>query len=100
MLLINATIKNIKSYYPEQTITFGEKIHIYVGPNGGGKSNLFEVLQGTINNIFYKHVIVELNGDRNNQEHANRGKSYRLRQESFDQLNYSKNIIDKHFNHL
>jgi putative ATP-dependent endonuclease of OLD family len=101
VLLSKVTIKNIKSYYPEEVINFGkkDKINIYVGPNASGKSNLFEVLQGAINNVFYRHAVVELNGDRTNEQHANFRVNYKLRPEASDDLNFRNNLFDKHFDH-
>ena len=101
MILSKVTIKNVKSYYPEEVINFAkkDKINIYVGTNASGKSNLFEILQGAINNVFYSHAIVEINPDRTNQTHASYSANYKLKSDTPDDLNRRDNLFDKHFDH-
>lgn len=101
MLLSKVTIKNVKSYYPEEIINFGKKdrINIYVGANASGKSNLFEILQGAINNVFYSHAVVELNSDRTNVNHHTFSTQYKLKADTSDDINRRDNLFDKHFDH-
>src|SRR5215469_7144551 len=97
MLVKRVIIRNVKSYYPEETVIFDEKLNIFVGTNGGGKSNLFEILQGVINNIFFRHVDLQLNGDRNNIASPNKGKDYNLVFTQIQSLNIQSTILDKNF---
>jgi putative ATP-dependent endonuclease of the OLD family len=51
--LSNLTIGNIRSFRERVTIGFHEDLNIFVGPNGGGKSNLLDILTITL-----RHFIV------------------------------------------
>lgn len=99
MILKRIEISNIKSYYPNQIIDFNNKVNIFIGPNGGGKSNLFEIVQGVISNILFKHVQLNPNPERNNREHTNFGKPYILVDQNPDQINLNSNILDPHALH-
>lgn len=102
MLLSKVNIRNVKSYYPEEVINFGRKdrINIYVGANASGKSNLFEILQGAINNVFYSHAVVELNSARTDTSNHTFGTQYKLKADTSDDTNKKENLFDKHFEHL
>ena len=53
MILKSLLIKNVKSFKEEVKIDFNEKVNILIGPNGGGKSNLLDIIQ----NVFRKFFI-------------------------------------------
>ncbi len=99
MILKKIEIRNIKSYYPEEIIDFDEKINLFVGPNGGGKSNLFEIIQGIISNILFKHVTLKPNSNRTNITHPHKNLAYVIEQDNIDQTNLIQNLLDKHFTH-
>ena len=44
MKLIDLQIKNVKSFNDQELISFDEKFNILIGPNGGGKSNLLDIV--------------------------------------------------------
>lgn len=102
MILREATIRNIKSFYPSVTVEFTDDkgINLYVGPNSSGKSNLFEILQGAINNVFYFHCNIILNDKRTDKTSPYYDINYKIRRDERNADNYNNNIIDKHFNHL
>jgi len=52
MKLAKISIKNIKSFRNLTTIEFDEKFNILIGPNGGGKSNLLDIVTLTIRKFF------------------------------------------------
>jgi len=45
-------IKNVKSFKETTVLLFDKKFNILVGPNGGGKSNLLDVLNIVLRNFF------------------------------------------------
>ena len=53
MRLHSITIKNVRSFKEETTITFDEHFNILIGPNGSGKSNLLDI----INIILQEHIL-------------------------------------------
>ena len=70
-----------------------------VGPNGGGKSNLFEIIQGIINNILFKHVTLKPNPYRTHIGHPHKNLAYLIEPENIDQANITQNLLDRHFSH-
>src|SRR5687768_7537267 len=46
------SVANVKSFYREQTIAFDSGVNIFVGPNGGGKSNLLDILSVALRHFF------------------------------------------------
>ena len=48
MKLVSLSIKNVKSFRETTTIHFDEKLNILIGSNGGGKSNLLDIVTITI----------------------------------------------------
>ncbi len=48
MKLVSLSIKNVKSFRENTTIHFDEKLNILIGSNGGGKSNLLDIVTITI----------------------------------------------------
>lgn len=53
MKIHKLTVENIKSFNTPVTIEFDERLNILVGPNGGGKSNLLDIIH-----ICLRHFIV------------------------------------------
>lgn len=98
MILKKAEINNVKSYFVE-TVEFNDSINLFIGPNGGGKSNLFEIVQGVVNNILFKHVTLKANGNRWAENHPHKDKVYVLENNNVDNNNLNTNIFDKHFLH-
>lgn len=99
MILKRAEINNIKSYYPGVDVNFESNLNLFVGPNGGGKSNLFEIIQGVINNILYRHVTLKANPNKRSLNHAHKNLAWVLEYDNIDQTNLITNLLDKHFNH-
>ncbi len=99
MILKSTQLINVKSYYPDSTINFESDINIFVGPNAGGKSNLFEILQGVINTILLKHVTLQQNPAWNDINNPERNKPFKLDFDNVDQNNLKLHIFDKHFKH-
>ena len=52
MKIKNLTIKNVKSFKNKVNIEFNDKINILIGPNGGGKSNLLDIITIVIRKYF------------------------------------------------
>lgn len=44
MIINSITIKNVRSFNEETTINFKKDLNILIGPNGGGKSNLLDII--------------------------------------------------------
>ena len=99
MKLTKAKLINIKSYYPEQEISFEDNFNIFVGPNSGGKSNLFEIIQGSLNNIIFKHINIVENPDFRSVSSASHGKNFLIKFDLIDIDNLKKNVLDSHFMH-
>ncbi len=99
MILSQAIIKNIKSYYPEEIISFEMDTNIFVGTNSGGKTNLFEIIQGVINTVLFKHVTVQNNQNFRQMNHPDSNKLFSIAFDQHDQFNLINNILDKHFEH-
>ncbi|MGF7117872.1 ATP-dependent nuclease [Methanobacterium oryzae] len=53
MKIDSITIKNVKSFRNEISINFKKDFNILVGPNGGGKSNLLDII-----NIIFKNFLL------------------------------------------
>lgn len=65
MRIQSITIKNVKSFRDETNLEFSEVFDILVGPNGGGKSNLLDVITITLRHFFLKgYSIVDTTDDR------------------------------------
>lgn len=98
MKLNKVVIKNLKSYYPAEEVVFGDGINVFVGPNGGGKSNLFELIQGVVSSIIYKHVTLSYNGDRTDPNSANYNFNYMLQIDNADPT-LMRDLFEKHYTH-
>ena len=98
MKLNKVIIKNLKSYYPQEEVVFNDHLNLFVGPNAGGKSNLFELIQGSLSSLIYKHDSVSLNRDRTNQNTADYGRSYKIQFDSSDG-NLMRDLFEKHHLH-
>ncbi len=99
MILKRAEIRNIKSYYPLEEIDFDESINIFIGPNGGGKSNLFEIIQSALNNLLFKHVTLKHNDNRRSSDHPHKDRAYVIEFDTIDNNSLLLNVFDKHFSH-
>lgn len=67
MKITSITIKNVKSFQDETEIVFDDKFNILIGPNGGGKSNLLDIITIVIRNFFLVgYRIREATNDGNN----------------------------------
>lgn len=55
MIIKSIAIQNIKSIGGKITVSFEDGTNIFIGPNGGGKSNLMDVLHITLNTYFIWH---------------------------------------------
>ena len=55
MIIKSIAIQNIKSIGEKISISFEEGANIFIGPNGGGKSNLMDILHITLNTYFIWH---------------------------------------------
>ncbi|MFA5926947.1 MAG: AAA family ATPase [Patescibacteria group bacterium] len=98
MKLNRAIVKNLKSYYPAEEVLFGDGLNVFVGPNGGGKSNLFELIQGAISSVIYKHVTITYNTERANPNSANYGYHYKLQFDNWDP-NLIAEMFERHYSH-
>lgn len=54
MKLKQIVIENVRSFKERTTIRFLDDINIFIGPNGGGKSNLLDVISITLKHFFLK----------------------------------------------
>lgn len=54
MKLTSITIKNVKSFKEEVKVQFNDQFNILIGPNGGGKSNLLDIITICIRFFFLK----------------------------------------------
>jgi predicted ATP-dependent endonuclease of OLD family len=55
MIIKSLSIQNIRSIGEKITINFEDGINILIGPNGGGKSNILDILNFVINKYFIHH---------------------------------------------
>jgi putative ATP-dependent endonuclease of the OLD family len=53
MLLRSITIENVRSFLQPQKIKFQENLSIVIGPNGGGKTNLLDILSGMLRRYLF-----------------------------------------------
>lgn len=99
MKLLKVKLINVKSYFPGEEIDLKENIHIFVGPNAGGKSNLFEAIQGVINNLVFRHISIPQNQNWRTTNHPDSSKPFTINFDQSDQNNLTYNILDRHFLH-
>jgi predicted ATP-dependent endonuclease of OLD family len=83
MKLNSLEIRNVKSFREEEQISFNDDFNILIGPNGGGKSNLLDILTIILNQFFLQSCLEESN---------NRGT--RLRKN--DQFNNVDQLLEKY----
>lgn len=100
MKLLSADIKNLKSYFPSELVDFKKDVNLFVGPNSGGKSNLFEILQGALNLIIFYKASLAQNEAFRRLDQDTRHKRYKLTEQTPDQTNLLSNIFDCHFKHF
>lgn len=58
MIIKQIVIKNTLSFQDETTIDFDEKLNILIGPNGGGKSNLLDIILIAVRKYLMKPISV------------------------------------------
>ncbi|MEH2399539.1 AAA family ATPase [Nostoc sp.] len=68
MKITSITIKNVKTFQDETEIVFDDKFNILIGPNGGGKSNLLDIITIVIRNFLLVGYRI--------QEGSNDGKNF------------------------
>jgi len=49
-------LENVKSFKNRTEINFKGDLNIFIGPNAGGKSNLFEIIQGVFNDLIFEKI--------------------------------------------
>lgn len=65
MIINSITIKNVRSFNEETTINFKRDLNILIGPNGGGKSNLLDIINISIRrHLLFNYTLqtVEMDG--------------------------------------
>ncbi|HVX92815.1 MAG TPA: AAA family ATPase [Candidatus Dojkabacteria bacterium] len=60
MKVNSITLKNIKNFKDEITFQFLEGLNIFIGPNGGGKSNLLEIVAATLSTVIKQYRITNI----------------------------------------
>ena len=68
MKISEITIENIKSFRSRTHLAFSDNLNILTGPNGGGKSNLLDILAVTINQYLFKTYEFRARGDSSHQQ--------------------------------
>lgn len=63
MRLQELRLTNVKSFRTLTTIPFHEDLNIFVGPNGGGKSNLLDILTVTLRHFFVRPCSLNVSQD-------------------------------------
>src|SRR5687768_7615614 len=66
MKVRSLTLEYVKSFREGQTISFEDDYTVLVGPNGGGKTNLIDILTIVLRQYFLRYYRV------NRQDHVNR----------------------------
>lgn len=99
MILEKALIHNVKTYYDNPEIIFDNKFNIFVGQNAGGKSNLFEIIQGVLSNIIFKHITLQYNQNKLAVNNQHKGKGYILNNDAVNQILIQDEILDPNFKH-
>lgn len=61
MKITNITIRNAKSFGENEEVEMRDGINIFVGPNGGGKSNLLDIITVVLRRNFILGYNVEIN---------------------------------------
>jgi predicted ATP-dependent endonuclease of OLD family len=64
MRLSKIILENIKSFKAYTEIDFSETINIFIGPNGGGKSNLMNTISWVLNSQFYRPFNYQIQNNR------------------------------------
>ncbi len=100
MILEKVVIQNVKTYYNHPEIIFDDKINIFVGQNAGGKSNLFEIIQGVLSNAIFKHVTLQYNQNKYAESNQHKGKTYILNNDQINQQLIQTEILDPNFKHV
>lgn len=64
MRLNRLILKNIKSFRDTTEISFDPQTTLFIGPNGGGKSNLMNTLSWVLNSRFYRPFAYQIQNNR------------------------------------
>ncbi|MGY5807248.1 AAA family ATPase [Rhizobium sp. LEGMi198b] len=64
MRLSKLILQNIKSFRNRTEIDFSAEMNLFIGPNGGGKSNLMNTLSWVLNSRFYRSFASSLHNNR------------------------------------
>jgi putative ATP-dependent endonuclease of the OLD family len=86
------SIKNVKSFGEEVVINFTNELNIFIGSNGGGKSNFLDILNYTLNYFFIKPWRIKIETDENNRI---KRKTFEERHQILDPID---NFLEKHTN--
>ncbi|WP_375496279.1 AAA family ATPase [uncultured Nostoc sp.] len=60
MKVIKLEVKNVKSFKDKTSIEFNKDFNVLIGPNGGGKSNILDIINIVLRHYFlisYKVVL-------------------------------------------
>jgi len=66
MKLKKIVIENVKSFKDKTEINLSDNLNVFVGPNGGGKSNFLDIVTITLRHFFIKFYILN-RGQQGNQ---------------------------------
>jgi len=64
MRLSKMILENVKSFREKTEIDFSEDVNIFIGPNGGGKSNLMNTLSWVLNSRFYRPWTYQIHNNK------------------------------------
>lgn len=93
MKIKKTVLKNVKSFLEETSIEFNDDLNIFIGPNAGGKSNLFEILQGVFNDLIFKNINILKN------DNPNRKKPYEIQKRGKNNQIIQEIILEKYYQH-
>lgn len=89
MKIAKLKIKNVRSFKEEVEIKFGPGLNIVIGPNGGGKSNLLDILNITLKQYVFESYVVNTTHD----QRTGRFQKKLLRERAF--TNLQKDLLSK-----
>lgn len=64
MRLSKIILQNIKSFRAKTEIDFRNELNLFIGPNGGGKSNLMNTISWVLNSRFYRPFNYQIHNNR------------------------------------
>ena len=92
MKLKKIILENVKSFKDRTEINFRGDLNIFIGPNAGGKSNLFEIIQGIFNDIVFENINIQ------KENHPDRP-PYKVQKVPKDLSFAQREILDKSYRH-